>query len=53
MRSAEWSPCDAVVISFRRATCKLAGFGSELFCGAEYRINGSRFGASFGQAHTL
>ena len=53
MRSAEWSQCGAEVISFRRATCKLAGFGSELFCGAEYRIYGTRFGASFGQAYNL
>lgn len=53
MLSAEWSQCGAEVISFRRATCKLAGFGSELFCGAEYRIYGTRFGASFGQAYNL
>jgi len=53
MRSAEWLTCDAEDISFRRTTCKLAGFGSVLFCGAEYRINGTRFGASFGRAHNL
>jgi hypothetical protein len=28
------------MISFRRVTCKLAGFGSALFSGAEYRISG-------------
>ena len=53
MRSAEWSMHDAEDISLRRMTCKLAGFGSVLFCGAEYRINGTRIGASFAQAHTL
>jgi hypothetical protein len=28
------------VISFRRVTCKLAGFGAVLFSGAQYRTSG-------------